>query len=156
MKKFLEKNSLSSILLIVVFSILTSISQFMNGDDYLWYFSANDSELEAWTKANGRLFSNQMTMLLCRNIPFRTIFVAVSFALFLILLSKLFDFDNVTKGGKYCLALTFFILIPPTAYAESVVWISGYTNYIFSMVLLFLYIYLMLIFVYLFSFQNHK
>ena len=143
MKKFLEKNSLSSILLIVVFSILTSISQFMNGDDYLWYFSANDSELEAWTKANGRLFSNQMTMLLCRNIPFRTIFVAVSFALFLILLSKLFDFDNVTKGGKYCLALTFFILIPPTAYAESVVWISGYTNYIFSMVLLFLYIYLM-------------
>ena len=37
MKKFLEKNSLSSILLIVVFSILTSISQFMNGDSMRRY-----------------------------------------------------------------------------------------------------------------------
>lgn len=154
MKKTKDKNTAASVLLLIVFSVLTAFSQFMNGDDYLWYYSVEDPMLDSWTKANGRLFSNQMTIWLCRSIPFRTVFVAVTFAIFLILLSKLFDFRNITKGSKYCLALILLIMIPSTTYAETVVWISGYTNYIFSMVILFGYILFM--FRYLFSQSTPK
>ena len=140
LKRIAGNKAFYPILLIVVFSVLSAFSLFMNGDDYFWYYIFENKELEAWVVANGRLFSNKITYWLVRSFAFRTIFVWISFAAFLILLGKLFDFKNVLGRYKYYLVLLFFVFIPHSTYAETVNWISGYTNYVFSMLCIFIYL----------------
>ena len=140
LKRIAGNKAFYPILLIVVFSLLSAFSLFMNGDDYFWYYIFENKELEAWVVANGRLFSNKITYWLVRSFAFRTIFVWISFAAFLILLGKLFDFKNVLGRYKYYLVLLFFVFIPHSTYAETVNWISGYTNYVFSMLCIFIYL----------------
>ncbi len=131
-----DKKKIIPKILIGLFAVLSALSLFMNGDDYLWYYSGDQTELNGWSTPNGRLFSNQITIWLVRNIPFRTIFVALTLILFLFFLAKLIDFKNVTANTKYYMALIFLIMIPCRTYKETVLWISGFTNYIFSMVII--------------------
>ncbi|WP_367270468.1 DUF6056 family protein [Ruminococcus sp.] len=147
-----NKSNLLNVLpygVIALFVVCTSLALFMNGDDFLWYFSRSDEALSSWTTPNGRLFSNQMTYWLVRSILFRTIFISITFFAFIILLSKLFDIENKCGKIKYYAVLFSFVCIPPATYAETVNWISGYTNYIFSLIPIFSYLFFM--FRYVFS-----
>lgn len=126
--------------LLCVFAVCSALALFMNGDDYLWYYSAEDEALASWRTPNGRFFSNLMTIWLVRSIPFRTVFIAVTFALFLIVMARLFDHQMVMKGAGCYMTLLLLIFIPHATYAETINWISGYTNYVFSMLLLFVYL----------------
>ena len=137
---------------IIIFSLCSSLAMFLVGDDYLWYYSVEDSNLKTWQNANGRLFSNQVTILLVRNLAFRIVFVTLTLTLLLIVLGKLFDFANVTKKIKYFIGLTFLIFIPHVTYGETVNWISGFTNYVFSMLIVFIYI----LFIFRCLFNEHQ
>ena len=137
---------------IAVFSVIMSLSNYMNGDDYLWYYSFDDPALEEWRAPNGRLFSNQVTMWLVRSWFFRAVFIAVTLAAFLILLGKLFDFEKKIGSAAYYIPLMLFIMIPSATYCETVRWISAYTNYVVSV--LFLLVYLLFMFCCLF--REHK
>lgn len=128
-------------IIIVIFSVCTSLSLVMNGDDYIWYFLGKDHDLDAWLVPNGRFFSNKITLFLINNVYFRTIFVSATLTFFLILMAKLFDFINITHGTKFFLTLICFIMIPHATYADTVKWISGYTNYVFSMLIVFVYLF---------------
>ena len=127
-------------LFVFIFALCSSLALFMNGDDYLWYYSVEDSSLDAWRTPNGRLFSNQVTIWLVRNIPFRIIFITLTFAAFLVIMGRLFDFKDHIKGNKYYFPLLLLIFIPHTTYAETINWISGYTNYVFSVLMTFVYL----------------
>ena len=131
MRKCIQKKQFFPFFFIALFGILTSLSVFMYGDDYLWYYSTEDPQLSSWAAPNGRFVSNQITVWLCRSISFRTIFIAFFYCFMLIFLSNLFDFRNITKSSKYYLTLLLFIFIPSKTYAETVLWISGFANYIF-------------------------
>lgn len=139
-KRIGNKKRLVPMILMLLFSVLAAFSLFMNGDDYLWYYAGDESSLDGWSKPNGRLFSNQITIWLVRNIPFRTIFTAATLFIFLFLLGKLLDYRKVGFNLKYYLALIFLIMIPCRTYKETVLWISGFTNYIFSMVIILFYL----------------
>lgn len=139
-------------ILIVLYSAIMAFSAFMNGDDYLWYLSFDNSELSMWQTANGRLFSNQVTLWLARSIIFRFIFMTVFLSGMLILLGKLFDLENKIGRIKFYLPVFLFILIPPATYAETVNWISGFTNYIFSFVPMFIF----MLFMFRCIFSDHK
>ena len=151
-KKIIGNKVFIPVSLICVFAIISAFSLFMNGDDYLWYYSGKDPQLDSWSKANGRSFSNQITIWLTRYIPFRIIFVTATIILFMILMSRLVDYKNVSKGIKYLLPLSLIIMIPCRNYKETFLWISGFTNYIFSMVIVFAY----LLFVFKCVFDNYK
>ena len=127
-------------IIIGVFSMLNAFTLFMNGDDYLWYYSEEDSALDVWRTPNGRLFSNQMTIWLVRSYWFRTLFIAVTFAAFLIMLGKLFDFEKRLGSAKYYIGMLLTVTIPAATYAETIRWISAYTNYVVSVMLLFIYL----------------
>ena len=140
------------LILICFFSFFTAIALFMNGDDYIWYYSIEDSELVSLQTPNGRFFSNKVTVWLVHSFFFRMIFVTVTFAALLIVVGKLLDFRNVTNEVKYYLSVVLFIFIPHSTYAETVNWISGYTNYIFSILTVFIY----LIFMFRCLFDNYE
>ena len=99
-------------ILIGVFAVITAFTVYMNGDDYLWYYSVEDSALDVWRTPNGRLFSNQMTIWLVRSYWFRTLFIAATLAAFLILLGKLTDFEKKLGSARYYIALFLLVTIP--------------------------------------------
>ncbi len=127
-------------LMLIIFSVCTSLSEFLIGDDFLWFYSKSDSSLASWGITNGRVFSNWLTYLLVRSNLFRTVFIALTFFLFILILSRLFDFERKIGKSRIYLCLFLFVLIPRTTYAETVNWISGYTNYVISILLLFIYV----------------
>lgn len=141
LKKITGNKAFYPILLIVIFSVISAFSLFMNGDDYLWYYSVDDPQLASWAKANGRLFSNQVTIWLTRSIPFRIVFVSVTITAFIILMGKIIGFEKAPKRLKYFLPLALIVIIPCRTYKETFLWISGFTNYIFSMVIILLYLF---------------
>lgn len=143
MKTVITKNEVTPYIFVIIYAFCAALALFMNGDDYLWYYSVEDHDLDVWQTPNGRLFSNKITVWLVRSLPFRTIFITVTLAAFLIFLAKLFDIKNITGRSKYYLTLTLFLFIPTSAYAETVNWICGYTNYVFSMLTVFIYLYFM-------------
>lgn len=140
MKRIDSKKQLFPYIFVLIFAVCSSLALFMNGDDYLWFYSVEDHDLDKWQTPNGRFFSNKVTIWLVRSFSFRTIFIALTFALFLIIMAKIFDLRNFLGSSKYYLTTIFFIFIPHATYSETVNWISGYTNYVFSMLMVFIYI----------------
>lgn len=128
----LRKNRKTALPLILVFSVISAFSLFMNGDDYLWFFSGTDKDLASWTMANGRIFSNKVTVLLTRNIPFRIVFVALTLSFLLFFLVKIMEFHKTSVPLRSYLFLSLVVLIPCRTYKQTILWISGFTNYVFS------------------------
>lgn len=140
-KDSFSKKQLIPYFFICLFALGSALSLFMNGDDYIWCYSDECPELSPWRFPNGRLFSNFVTKYLTRIFSFRIIFVFITFSLTLIFLGRLFDYHNITKSTKYYIASILFVFIPHGTYAETVNWISGYTNYVFSMLIIMIYIF---------------
>ena len=124
-----------------VYSIVTAVSLFMNGDDYIWYYVDSDERLENFRHPNGRYFSNFVTIKLVRYPVFRYIFVSVILFLLIFLIAKSISDSKKNTGLKICFSLAGLIVIPATTYCETIFWISGFTNYVFSILLTLLYIF---------------
>ena len=152
LKKKVGRKTFLPVLLIFIFSICSAFSLFMNGDDYLWYYSGVDPKLDVWAHANGRLFYNQITIWLTRYIPFRIIFVSLTIAALIVLMGKIMDLQNVSRRLRFFLPLALVIIIPCRNYKETFLWISGFTNYIFSMTIVFTYMF----FIFKCVFDNYK
>ena len=151
LKRITENKAFFPILLIVIFSIISAFSLFMIGDDYLWYYSVEESKLEGWSAPNGRLFSNWITIGLVRSTSFRIIFVTVTLFLFIYFIGKLIDFQKAAFNLKYYFGLILLIMIPSATYRETIHWISGFPNYVFSMVIILFY----LLFIFKCCFDNY-
>lgn len=125
---------------IVLYAAVTALALFMNGDDYIWYYVGRDADFNEYTAPNGRYFSNFVTTLIVRYPVFRYIFIPVTIVAFLYVLAKLLNIDKKVSEVRLCFALSFLILIPASTYAETILWMSGFTNYVFSVVLTLIFI----------------
>lgn len=139
MKKYLKENK--CFLLIILFSVISSLLLFFKFDDYLWYYAVKESDLKKYKMPNGRYFSNIITQILVHNSVLRFIFCAVVLVVFLVMISKLIDFRKTSR--KISIALTFFLFLvmPSETYSQTVNWFSGFTNYVLSFLLIGIYIY---------------
>lgn len=131
-----------SFLLIVLFSIMSSLMLFLKFDDYIWYYSTKEISLEKYKMPNGRYFSNIITLELVNNMVLRFIFCTVILIMFIWIISKLIDFEKISRKISLTFAFLLFLLMPASTYAQTVNWFSGFTNYVLSFMLTGLYIYI--------------
>jgi hypothetical protein len=127
--------SIASYVIVSVYSIVTALSLFFDNDDYIWYFADKYEALNSYINPNGRYFSNYVTRLLVKYSSFRFLFVSITIIALILLLSRFigFGFDNDRYPVlKKSIILSLLILLPVKTYAETFLWISGFTNYIFS------------------------
>ena len=126
-------------ILIAVYAFVTALTLFMNGDDYIWYYLGTDDSIVGYQTPNGRYFSNFLTVLIVRYPAFRLLFIPAVLFAFVYVVAKLFDIEKKTPGVKLCFSLASLILIPSATYCETILWQSGFCNYVFSAVLTLIY-----------------
>ncbi|MBP5362934.1 MAG: hypothetical protein J6Y71_07965 [Ruminococcus sp.] len=122
-------------LLVVLYSIISAFTMFLNGDDFVWYYIDSNDLLSGYKNPNGRYLSNFITINIIKHPIFRCIFVSLVLALLLILLSKLLDLNNRSFSIKLFYSITTVVLIPSLTYCEVISWISGFTNYVFPIMI---------------------
>ncbi len=141
-------------ILALVYAVVSPLSMFMNDDDYLWYFIGRIDSLDFFRNPNGRYLSNTITYYIVNYPILRFFFVSAVLLAFVFLIAKLIDVEKISYSTKLCFVLSAAALIPATSYCETIAWISGFTNYVFSVVLVLCY--LAMVFNVLFSEKNFK
>lgn len=131
-----------SFLLIILFSIISSLLLFFKLDDYIWYYAIEETSLEKYKMSNGRYFSNIITHILVHNSALRFIFCAVILVMFLVIISKIIDFEKNSHKVSITFTLFLFLMMPSATYSQTVNWFSGFTNYVLSFLLTGIYIYI--------------
>ncbi|MDE6425551.1 MAG: hypothetical protein K2K89_05390 [Ruminococcus sp.] len=140
MKKYFKENK--HFILIILFSIISSLCLFFKLDDYIWYYAIEESSLEKYKMPNGRYFSNIITHILVHNSALRFIFCMAVLVIFLVIMSQLIDFEKVSRKVSITFAFFLFLVMPAATYSQTVNWFSGFTNYILSFMLTGIYIYI--------------
>ncbi len=143
-----------SAVIVLIYAAVSSLSLVMNDDDFLWRAVDNYAVLSSYRNPNGRYFSNFVTLELVKYPTFRIVFVFAVLSLLIFLIAQLIRIDNKRLTYVLTFSLSAFILIPSSTYSETVCWISGFTNYVFTGVLILLY--LLLTFDVLFSEKSFK
>lgn len=149
MKQFLKNNY--SFILIFLFIIMSSLTMFMIGDDYIWFYTFTDDRLEANRSENGRYLTNIITRFEMQSDLFFNIFYIVTFSAMIILMGFLVK-KKVRKPVKFLSVFILINLIPPSAYGQVFRWKSGFPNYCLSAVLTFLFMF----FVFRILFEDYK
>ena len=139
MKKYFKENKY--FLLIILFSIISSLYLFFKLDDYIWYYAMEEISLEKYKMPNGRYFSNLITYLLVHSSVLRFIFYAVILVMFLMIISKLIEFEKSCHKTSIILTFFLFLVMPSATYSQTINWFSGFTNYVLSFLLTGIYIY---------------
>lgn len=129
-KRYFKENK--SLLLIILFSVISSLMLFFKLDDYIWYYASKESSLEKYKMPNGRYFSNIITIVLADNPALRFIFCAVILVMLVWIVYKLIDFEKNSRKNGIALAFFLFLVMPPEVYSQTVNWFSGFTNYVLS------------------------
>ncbi|MCR4888516.1 MAG: DUF6056 family protein [Ruminococcus sp.] len=140
--KYIDKSvSIVSYAIVVIYSVVTALNLFFNNDDYVWYFADKYDSLSRYINPNGRYFSNYVTRLLVNYSAFRYFFISLTIIALIILLSRMIGSDSGKHQVlKRCTILSLVILLPVKTYNETFLWISGFTNYVFSTVCTLIYI----------------
>jgi len=141
MLKKLSKKSTFAVALIIIFSVISAFCLIMQIDDFLWYYVYDIEELFPYQNPNGRYFTNQLTYLTIKFPLIRYIVFSVVLSSLIIIISHLVDFDRKSDILKYCLVFSLFVLIPHKMFANVINWISGFTNYVISMLFTLIYIF---------------
>ena len=128
-------------IILFIFSVVTAFSLFMNCDDFIWYFVTTNDKLSSFRNPNGRYFSNYLTILLVKYPLFRHFFISLTIMILVLLLARLISFDRNHFGIKICFILSTLLIIPSPVYREVILWISGFTNYFFSITITLVYLY---------------
>lgn len=107
-------------------------------DDWAWGSQIGIDRLNSFfNNYNGRYVSNLIVIILTRSYVLRSIFVSIVLSLIFYLLDKIIDCKNKTVK---LLELLLFAAIPHLILMQSIVWVSGFTNYVFPTLLILLYI----------------
>lgn len=143
-KAFQNKNTIIAIIMIVVFSLISAICLIMQGDDFVWYFVNQKNpmkKIEAWDNPNGRYLTNEITVFMNLYPVIKNIIFVSATSIFMILLSCLSDFEKKSKVLKYAFTFILVLLMPKEIYAETFNWVSGFTNYVLSMLFTLVYVF---------------
>lgn len=137
----LSKKRVFAVALIIIFSIISALCLIMQTDDFLWYYVYDMQELFPYQNPNGRYFTNWITCLIVKYPIMRYIIVSVCLSSLIIIISRLMDFERKSDILNYCLAFSLFVLIPREMFANVMNWISGFTNYVISILFTLVYVF---------------
>lgn len=129
-----NKKAFIPIILIICFSVISSLCLIMQGDDFLWYYVYDIEDLSSFQNPNGRYLTNKITYLMVRYPIARYIVYSLVSSMIIILSSHLMDFEKKSDILKYALFFSLFLTFPTKIYVNVMNWISGFTNYGISMI----------------------
>lgn len=126
-----------SLALFALFAVLAYLFPY-SGDDWGWGSQIGLVRLESWfADYNGRYAGNLLVMALTRN----KLICALAVSAFLVCVSV---FPKIFASGKgiapYALGTLLLLTVPRGVFTQSVVWTSGFSNYVPPAVLTMLYL----------------
>lgn len=131
-----KKTVVFSAVLFVVFSVLIYLFPF-SGDDWAWGSQIGlDRLANNFDNYNGRYAGNLLVLALTRSKALKIIVISVSLVC-VCLFPKLFSKSK--SFVPYVFGLLLFLLIPRQIFMQSIVWTSGYSNYVPPIILILLY-----------------
>ena len=134
-----NKNEIIKYLLVFIFLLLLCSLFPYSHDDWAWGSKIGIERLNAkFYNYNGRWIGNLLALILTRSYTLKTIISALTLTLNLFLIDKIIDSrKKIVKNFE----LLITIAIPHLILMQSVAWVSGFTNYVFSTMLILLYLY---------------
>lgn len=137
MRKLTKKKELCVIIaLFIMFAILAYLFPY-SCDDWAWGSIVGTVRLKKWFKNyNGRYVGNLLVMVLTRVKFLQVLFVAGAL-LFLSMAAKLFN--RSARSSVILFSACLFLLLPKQIFVQALVWTSGYTNYVPSVLQCILY-----------------
>ena len=127
-------------LVIVLFSFIQSLCLITHGDDLFWRQKSSYNNIFTSKSENARYFTNIFTHLITSDSLCRIIIYTIFLSAFLILIAKIVNGDNPKLFFGYSFSFLSFLFLPITFYESVFNWMSGFTNYVISMVFLFMYL----------------
>ena len=122
-------------IIFAVFFIIKGCCLILTGDDIWWGGLPSLSFLFKHSNPNGRYFTNIITFLSTHSSVFRTISYAITFVGFALLISFVLGKFYKFKWLDAFLFIPFLFIIKSDLNCQVVNWVSGYTNYVISLVL---------------------
>lgn len=129
-----------AIIIIASFALITALTMYFKCDDFILYYAIKEPELEYAVMPNGRYFSNALNIAVLRHPILRYFFITFVLSSLIILMGGLINFDKKHTEKSCLFSLFMLIMMPKDTYAETINWISGFSNYALSALLTFIYI----------------
>lgn len=140
LKDFVKQNKLLLIFTAVIwllFMVLIYLAPY-SGDDWPWGSEVGDWRLKTWfADYNGRYAGNLLVLLLSRVEALQVLVISLSM-LAICFLPLLFDKKISVSMLAVCTLL--LILMPHSIFVQSIMWTSGFTNYIPPIILTLVYV----------------
>ena len=137
LRKIDKKNLGLTVSLFLIFAFFIYLFPY-SGDDWAWGCKVGLERLQNnFDNYNGRYVGNLLVMVLTRSKFINMLFTAAS-------LVCVCQFPKIFSSSKsilpYLFGTALFFLIPKAMLEQTVVWTSGFTNYVPSILLIFLYL----------------
>lgn len=135
-KNYIKKNWYF-IVIFLIFFVLNIFFPF-SGDDYAWGSKIGIERLKTFFQDyNGRYAGNLLVLLITRSKVLRATIESIFFSLIIININKIINRKNSIFA---LLAIFLLLLMPIEILRESVVWASGFSNYVPPICLVLIYI----------------
>jgi|GEM_PF-6489212 putative membrane protein len=141
MIKKLKLRDSEHMILITAFALITALTMYFKCDDFILYYAIKEPELEYAVMPNGRYLTNALNIAVLRHPILRCFFITAVLTSVIMLMGNLINFRKDRRKTACLFSLLMLIMIPKDTYAETINWISGFTNYALSALLSFIYIY---------------
>ena len=135
-----KKQYLLLLLVFLVYALGTCMTQFMQADDYFWYYTFQYDELAKYRMPNGRYISNILTHLIVRYPVVRILLFTGLLFCTLWLMCKLVTRKNQTDLRGGWLVLLLYVTMPVRAYSEVLYYLSAYVIYVLPVVCVLAYL----------------
>ena len=141
MVKFISKHrsELIFVLLFFIYFTIQAICLVYTSDDIRWIAVPDISGLFGEFRENGRYFTNILTWVCAHSIILRDVIYVASMMCFTVTFAKLTKQDHSFTWIAFLLTVLIFFFSPRPFFAHVFNWVSGFTNYIISLALLFSY-----------------
>lgn len=137
-----QKQYVLLLLVFLVYALITCGTQFMQADDFYWYYVYEKEALAPFQMPNGRYVSNTLTFLIIRYPLIRWLVFPALLVGLLWLMGRLTARDGADEVRGYWLALALLIQIPIQAYTNVFYYLSAYVIYVLPMVCAFTYLHM--------------
>ncbi len=135
-----KKQYLLLLLVFLVYAVVTCLTQFMQADDFFWYYTFQYAELEKYQMPNGRYISNILTHLIVRYPAIRILlFTGMQFFTLWLMTKLVTDKTKSDLRGGW-LVLLLYVTMPIRAYSEVLYYLSAYVIYVLPVICVLAYL----------------
>ena len=122
-----------------IYVLIHTLCFILTGDDFDWALIENIGNIFDSDAENGRYFSNALVYFATKSPVFRTIICSAVYFLWYILYTKIFNFSNERKIYSDIISAVLILTIPVSISFNTVMWVSGFVNYVVGMVIFLAY-----------------